>query len=339
MSANIPKKFIMTDLVKTLLKAGLALLHQGKVRDTFVLSDFPGLLLVVASDRISIFDFVLPAYVKNKGKVLTAMTVFWLTKVFYNVENHLVAHGPAIDEYLPAELRGNPELQSRALIIKELDMLDKECIVRGYLTGTGWKAYQKDGKVCGIKLPEGLHDGSELPDPIFTPTDKAKIGHDQHLDAADVVKEHGDDIKLLPLLIYNAGSDFAKKKGVIIADTKLELGVGFVLADEILTPDSSRFWLRKDWEEAVKQEKSPSGYDKEPVREWGKTIKTPFGVTKTVITPLGMTGINNLKPEIPEHVEFVHSLIVPEKVLTDCTSRYQEILFILTGQNLEFNQV
>ena len=314
--------------MQILLKTWLTLIHQGKVRDTFSLPDFPDFLLVVATDRISIFDFILPALIKNKGKVLTAMTVFWLTKVFDDgvdcIDHHLIAHGSDIDEYLPAALQGNKELQSRALIVKKLKMLDIECIVRGYLTGSGWKSYQRNSQVCGIELLKGLHDGSKLPKAIFTPTTKAEIGHDEDLDMLGVVKKYGIDVKILPLVIYQLGLDHAEERGVIIADTKFEFGENMVLADEVLTPDSSRFWLMKDWEKAKKKGESPAGYDKQPVREWGKTVKTPFGVT----------GINNLKPENVEHSKFVQDLIVPEEVLHDCSVRYQEILFILTGQNL-----
>lgn len=332
MGAWIPEKVVQSELTQLLIKEGFPLINQGKVRDTFripyaVLPCYQNLFLLMATDRISIFDFVLSALVKDKGKVLTAMTIFWLTKVFNNLDSHLFVYGYTMRDMglLSTKLRDNSELRDRALIVKKLDIMLIECIVRGYLTGSGWKAYQKDGKVCGIQLPQGLHDGSKLSEPIFTPSTKAQTGHDEHLDTEQVVVEYGNEIKELSLSVYKKARDFAEQKGVIIADTKFEFGKGMVLADEVLTPDSSRFWLKKDWREAVKDKKSPSGYDKQPVREWGKTVETPFGIV----------GINNLKPENPEHVEFVHSLTVPEKVLVDCSSRYKEILFILTGQRLE----
>jgi len=255
------------------------------------------------------------------------MTVDWLVNVFPDIESHLVTYGMNIDAYLPTDLYGDLDLRSRALVVTKEDIRDIECVVRGYLTGSGWKAYQKDnGVVCGIQLPPGLHDGSKLPEPIFTPTTKAEDGNDKPLDEAEVIKEHGTWVKEVSLKIYTRARDFALAKGIIIADTKLELS-SKRLCDEVFTPDSSRFWLELDWMEASKVQKSPPGQDKQPVREWGKTIETPF------FDDDGnkITGINNLDAENPDHIRFVHGLTVPENVLKSTTSRYQGIQILLAA--------
>jgi len=326
MGAIIPAKVAESSLSHRLIEAGLTRIFQGKVRDTYQLPDFPHLLLVVATDRVSIFDFVLPALVKDKGERLTAMTVFWLTGIFKAIRHHLIAYGSYIDRYLPSSLRGITELRKRALVVKKVKILPIECIVRGYLTGSAWSAYQENGKVCGISLPEGLHDGSQLPEPIFTPSTKAEAGHDEHLNEKEVIKEYSGQIKSIPLFLYETAVAFASKKGVIIADTKFEFGAGvdIILADEVLTPDSSRFWLEEYWAESVKKRKSPPSHDKQVVREWGKTVDTPFG----------MTGINNLNTENTEHIDFVHQQVPPEEMLNKTTDRYHEIFSLLIGCEL-----
>lgn len=331
MSAVLPKNVAESSLSEFLIRAGLKRVFQGKVRDTYGLANHSDLLLVVATDRVSIFDFVLPALVKDKGKVLTAMTIFWLRRVLKGYNHHLVAFGQGIGEYLPAILQNNPELQSRALVVKKLSIVPVEAIVRGYLTGSGWTAYQESKRVCGIQLPPDLHDGSKLPVPIFTPSTKAETGHDEHLDAQEVLARYGRGIMTLAQSIFSEISTYAEARGIILADTKLEFGQAGTLGDELATPDSSRYWLRSEWEEAVKQRKSPPSHDKEVVRAWGKTVETPFldGDGEKIV------GIGSLDPEDPEHIAFVHSLEVPEVLLETTTDRYREIFRLLTGSNLE----
>lgn len=321
MGAKIPQQVAETDLSRLLLKNGLQRIYQGKVRDTYALPDYSHLLLVVATDRLSIFDFVLPCLVPEKGKILTKLTVFWLMEVLFGRTcHHLLASGREIDHYLPHKLRDNEELRQRALVVKKLQIIPVECIARGYLTGSGFVSYQKDGTVCGHLLPESLHDGSRLPFPIFTPSTKAKTGHDEHMDANEVVAKWGNGLERLTLSMYKAISVYALSKGIIMADTKFEVGRGLVLADEIGTPDSSRFWDKKEWETAVLQRKSPQGYDKQPVREWGKLVKTPFLDGRDSII-----GIHQLDPSSLDHIDFVHQLKVPSGVVENTATRYQEI--------------
>ncbi len=325
--AHIPQVVAETKLSLTLQQAGLVRIYQGKVRDTYAVPDHPELLLQVASDRLSIFDFVLPTLVKDKGAILTAMTVFWLTKVCVGINHHLIACGWDLDHYLPSNLWDNSQLHKNALIVKKLRIVPVECIVRGYLTGSGWQDYQKSGQICGIALPQGLHDGSKLPVPIFTPTTKAESGHDQALKRDDVVNQYGAWLLLDSLQIYQAAAEYALKRGIIIADTKFEFGQHAV-ADEVLTPDSSRFWLEEDWQRAAAEKRAPQGFDKQPVREWGKTIETSFGVT----------GLNKLETENPEHLAFIAALQVPETVSDACSRRYHRIFELLTGDSLAYFQ-
>lgn len=330
MGARLPRQVAESYLSRLLMTAGLQRVSQGKVRDTFTLPGFPGALLMVATDRLSIFDFVLPCSVPDKGRVLTAMTVFWLKNVLSGYPNHLIACGPDIDRFLPQALQGNAELQSRSLVVKNLQIIPVECVVRGYLTGSAWKDYQKNkGIVCGHQLPPGLYDGAKLPEPIFTPATKAELGHDTNITADDVGRQYGRHLERMSLQLYHTAARYALSRHIIIADTKFELGqIGFwdvkVLADEALTPDSSRFWTEEDWKKAAAQKKSPPGFDKQPVREWGKTVETPFGVT----------GIDKLEPENLDHVVFVHQLQVPQEVIEATTRRYVDILDRLTGQTV-----
>lgn len=324
--ATIPQTVAETELSAQLARAGLARCHQGKVRDTYPLGESTNQLLVVASDRVSIFDFVLPAVVPRKGEILTALTVFWLTEVLPHMANHLRAWGKNINPYIPATSVGNHyHLQARSLVVAKLKMVPVECIVRGYLTGSGWESYQNDLHVCGILLPPGLFDGAKLPQPIFTPTTKAEIGHDEHLPTDQVIKKWGQWLEDVSLAAYSRLAQYAADHGIILADTKFELGEDGVLADEVGTPDSSRFWKMEDWRKAADQRKSPTPYDKQLVRDWGKTVDTPFGVT----------GINKLKPEEPDHVAFVQQLNVPSDVLVETSTRYHEIFARLTGMSLQ----
>ena len=250
---------------------GLGLLNRGKVRDNYLTLGYNDKFLMAASDRISIFDFVLPALVKDKGRVLNALTIFWLEKVLGEfVENHLVAYGENIDVFLPPHSRNNPEIQSRALVVKNLDILPVEFIVRGYLTGSGWESYRKNQTVCGNKLPPDLWNGAKLPYPIFTPTTKATDKHDEHISADRVGIQYGPRSERLALQIYQTAYEYALKKGIIIADTKFEFSKDGILCDEILTPDSSRFWDLYEWTKYQEGQKGPSAFDNQVVSEWGK---------------------------------------------------------------------
>lgn len=326
--ATIPKSVAESRLSRQ-LAGKLTRINQGKVRDTYALPD-KSLLLLVATDRVSIFDFVLPAFVASKGHVLTALTVHWLNTILHSVANHLVAFGRNIDQHLPTQLRNSSELQKVALVVRKLEIIPIECIVRGYLTGSGWRSYQKNGSVCDITLPTGLHDGSRLSSPIFTPTTKAETGHDEDLAVSRVISQHGVILATKSITIYRLLANFAKERSIILADTKFEFGQGddksLVLADEVGTPDSSRFWDIDEWKTAVIQQKSPTPHDKELVRQWGLTIPNPFEP--------GKTGLNTLDTENPDHLDFVSKLTVPPEILAQTTSIYLNIFQRLTGTSL-----
>jgi phosphoribosylaminoimidazole-succinocarboxamide synthase len=235
------------------------LLHSGKVRDLY---DLDGDLLLVASDRLSIYDVVLPTPVPDKGAVLTQLSVWWFDQLADLVPNHLIS---ATD--VPAEFAG------RALRCRRLEMLPVECIARGYLAGLGLKEYQRAGTVSGVALPPGLVEGSKLPEPIFTPTTKAPVGeHDEFMTFDEVVDLVGapraERLRELTLAVYSRGAEIAARAGILVADTKLEFGLDadgeIVLADEVLTPDSSRFWPADDWSPGRPQ----FSFDKQFVRDW-----------------------------------------------------------------------
>ncbi len=240
---------------------------RGKVRDMYDLGDR---LLVVATDRISAFDYVLPDEIPQKGKVLNQPSVFWFDLLADTIENHLISTDVAD---LPEAFKPWEEwLDGRFMLVRRANMFPVECIVRGYLTGSGLKSYQKTGEVCGIKLPEGLVNSSKIPETIFTPSTKAELGeHDENISFEQMVGLVGDeaaqDLKDLTLKIYKKAADHAAEHGIIIADTKLEFGTvdgRIILADEVLTPDSSRFWPADTYEVGKEQ---PS-FDKQYVRNW-----------------------------------------------------------------------
>lgn len=237
----------------------MELVHSGKVRDLYADG---GDLILVASDRVSVFDVVLPTPVPDKGRVLTQLSLWWFEQLSDLVPNHVVS---ATD--VPQEFAG------RAVRCRRLDMVQVECVVRGYLTGSGLKEYRTSGTVCGISLPDGLVDGSRLPEPLFTPTTKAPIGeHDEAISFEDVVGLVGaaeaEELRRLTLEIYRRGAGLAAERGIIIADTKLEFGRAadgsLVLADEVLTSDSSRFWPADQWVPGRAQH----AFDKQVVRDW-----------------------------------------------------------------------
>lgn len=241
--------------------ADYPLLATGKVRQLHVVDDAH--LLLVASDRISAFDFVLSTEIPDKGRVLTAMSVFWFELLADVVPNQLVSHD---DPRIPDEVRG------RALLVKRLDMLPIECVARGFLAGSGTRDYQRTGQICGVELPAGLVEASRLPEPIFTPASKAEIGdHDENIDFAAVVakvgKARADELREVTLAVYRKAEEYAEARGLILADTKLEFGLDgdtLVLGDEVLTPDSSRFWPADEYTPGRVQH----AFDKQYVREY-----------------------------------------------------------------------
>ena len=239
----------------------LDLLAQGKVRDIYAVGD--DRLLLVASDRISTYDVVHPTPIPDKGKVLTGLTAFWFHRTADIVPNHLASFTD-----VPEETRG------RAMLVERLEMVPVECVVRGYITGSGWKDYQASGTVCGIELPAGLRESEQLPEPIFTPATKAEMGdHDENVDfdrAAEIIgdRELLEELRRLSIELYTHGVAHARERGIILADTKFEFGRRadgtIVLGDEVLTPDSSRFWPAEGYEPGRGQ---PS-FDKQYVRDW-----------------------------------------------------------------------
>ena len=262
---------------------GIKKLRSGKVRDIFDLGDA---LLLVASDRISAFDVIMPNGIPRKGEVLTQISHFWFGKFAALVPNHLLRSAnqslgvPALAGLPAAQLT---DLQRRSMIVKKAQPLAIECIVRGYLSGSGWKEYKQTQTVCGIKLPAGLTESAELPEPIFTPSTKAEAGHDENISFEQAQKIVGTDLATqardLSLKIYKAGRDYARQRGIIIADTKFEFGMSdgkLILIDEVMTPDSSRFWPADQYQPGRGQ---PS-FDKQFVRDYLETLdwnKTPPG--------------------------------------------------------------
>jgi phosphoribosylaminoimidazole-succinocarboxamide synthase len=254
---------------------GVKKLRSGKVREVFDLGDT---LLFVVSDRISAFDVILPDPIPHKGAVLNQLSAFWFRR-FSDIRNHVVTAD--FDEF-PKELQKfREQLSGRSMIVKKTEPLPVECVVRGYLAGSGWKEYQQSQSVCGIKLPANLKQASQLPEPIFTPATKAETGHDENIDMQRCVEilgeEIADRVKMLSLEIYSRGRDHAAQHGIIVADTKFEFGTvngELLLIDECLTPDSSRFWPEDEY--AVGQ--SPPSFDKQFVRDYLETLewdKTP----------------------------------------------------------------
>jgi phosphoribosylaminoimidazole-succinocarboxamide synthase len=251
----------------------LPLYGRGKVRDTYELGD---LLLIIATDRISAFDVVLPCGIPEKGMVLNKLSAFWFSQTRKLMPNHLVEpleDVRRLDDFLPSKKRFKyPQfLAGRSMLVKKMARINVECVVRGYLAGSAWEEYKKTGTVCGYMLPRGLLESQELPEPLFTPTTKAEKGHDLPLtfnELKEVVDATlADEMRTASLNIYNMARDYARSKGIIIADTKMEFGLQgnkLILIDELLTPDSSRFWDV----ETYKVGQSQPSYDKQPVRDW-----------------------------------------------------------------------
>ncbi len=285
--------------------SGLKLIHRGKVRDLY---EVEGKLLMVATDRISAFDVVMPTPIPDKGKVLTQISIFWFDFLKDLVPNHLIT--AEVEEFPPVCEPYKEELRLRSMLVEKTKPLPVECIVRGYLAGSGLKEYRRSGTVCGIKLPEGLREADKLPEPIFTPSTKAQEGHDVNITFEECARIIGEDlaqkVKELSLEIYKRASAYAEERGIIIADTKFEFGLlgdKLLLIDEVLTPDSSRFWPKEDYEPGRPQK----SFDKQFLRDWLEEI----GWDK--------------KPPAPE---------LPQEIVEKTRARYLEAYKRITGKEL-----
>ena len=291
----------------------LPLYGRGKVRDTYELGD---LLLIVATDRISAFDVILPCGIPDKGKVLNRISAFWFNQTHKIMPNHMVEpleDLKRLDDLITTKKRFKyPDyLIGRSMLVKKMARINVECVVRGYLAGSAWEEYKKSGTVCGHQLPKGLQESQELPEPIFTPTTKAEKGHDMPLtfnELKEVVDATlADEMRIASINIYNLARDYAKTKNIIIADTKMEFGLHgnkLILIDELLTPDSSRFWDMQKYQVGQSQ---PS-YDKQPVRDW-----------------LANTSWNR-EPPAP---------MLPDEVIKSTRHIYRQAYSLLTGNELD----
>ncbi len=294
----------------TLLQTSLAdlqLVRRGKVRDVYAVDDER--LLIVATDRISAFDCVLPTPIERKGEVLTALSQFWFEKLGHVVANHLLTSN--VDEMPEAVRHHSQTLAGRSMLVRRAEVFPVECVVRGYLVGSGWKDYLRTGEVCGHKLASGLRESEELPQPLFTPSTKAEEGHDENISEDQVRSILGQDATTLlrdtSLRLYSEARDYARSRGIIIADTKFEFGLDkngeLLLVDEVLTPDSSRFWPA----EAYEPGRSQPSFDKQFVRDYLETLAW------------------DKKPPAPP---------IPSDVASATTARYLEAYRLLTGKEL-----
>ncbi len=249
----------------------LKLFRRGKVRDVY---DLGTTLLMVATDRISAFDVIMGQPIPQKGEILTSVSLFWFEKTRHIVRNHLLTSN--VDEY-PEECRKYADLlRGRSMLVEKTAPLAIECVVRGYVAGSGWKEYKTSETICGIKLPSGLQESSRLAEPIFTPATKAETGHDENISfeeaAAIVGAKTADDVRDLSIQLYTFAAEYAAKRGIILADTKFEFGIditgAIILIDEALTPDSSRFWLANEWQPG----KSQMNFDKQVLRDYLETL-------------------------------------------------------------------
>jgi len=285
----------------------LKLVKRGKVRDVYEVDDN---LLIVASDRMSAFDVVMDDPISDKGKILTNISIFWFNELKSIVENHIISTDP--DEYPESCRRYKKELRGRSMFVKKARPLSVECIVRGYISGSGWLEYQSEGSICDIPLPEGIKESEQLPEPIFTPSTKAEKGsHDENISFDKVIeilgKETAEKIRDLSLKIYEFGREFALKKGIIIADTKFEFGFendNLILIDEVLTPDSSRFWPMDRYSPGGPQQ----SFDKQFLRDYLNGLDWPK------------------QPPPPK---------LPPDIIEKTRDRYLDALKSLTGHGLE----
>ena len=295
----------MSTLTTTALP-GVELVSRGKVRDIYRAS--PDRLLFVATDRISAFDCILPDGIPDKGRVLTQMSLFWFDYLKDVVPNHLVT---ADVNRFPLHIHPfREQLEGRSMLVKRAEMIQVECVARGYVSGSGWKDYQRTGAICGIPLPAGLRESDQLPKPIFTPATKAVTGHDENIPFSAVEELAGPDLaarlRELTLALYLKASVYARTRGIIIADTKFEFGLygdQLILADEVLTPDSSRFWPADDYRPGRPQQ----SFDKQFVRDYLET--TPW----------------NKSPPAPH---------LPATVIESTAAKYREAFTVLTGRSL-----
>jgi phosphoribosylaminoimidazole-succinocarboxamide synthase len=285
----------------------LTLLKRGKVRDVYHVDE--NNLLIVATDRVSAFDCVIPTPIERKGEVLTALSQFWFAKLGHIVPHHLITTN--VDE-MPATVQNHAnELRGRSMLVRKTDVFPVECVVRGYITGSGWKDYKKTGEVCGHKLPTGLRESEQLAEPIFTPATKAETGHDENISEAQMAEIVGTEITAqlrdASLNLYKQAADYARARGIIIADTKFEFGRDdqgrVLLIDEVLTPDSSRFWPADAYEVGRGQ----ASFDKQYVRDFLETLDW------------------NKQPPAPE---------LPPEIAQATTARYLEAYQLLTGESL-----
>ena len=300
----------MLSLASPILQTTLGNRHpdrQGKVRDIY---DFGDRLLIVATDRISAFDYVLGSGIPDKGKVLTQLSLFWFARMESIVPNHVVATEPT--QFPPAAATAGDWLRGRSMLVTRAEPLPIECVARGYLSGSGWKDYVATGEICGIRLPTGLRESDRLPEPIFTPATKAQTGHDINISDTEAANLIGSDllgrVRDLTLRLYERGAAHAEARGIIVADTKFEFGLltdgRLILIDEVLTPDSSRFWPADAYRPGGPQ---PS-FDKQYVRDYLEQIRW------------------NKQPPVPS---------LPPEVVTNTREKYVEAFRRLTGQEFE----
>ncbi|HEX7773506.1 MAG TPA: phosphoribosylaminoimidazolesuccinocarboxamide synthase [Pyrinomonadaceae bacterium] len=285
----------------------LKLHRRGKVRDVYEVDDRS--LLIVATDRISAFDCILPTPIERKGEVLTALSEFWFEKLQHVVANHLIESD--VEKMPPVVQRHAQTLKGRAMLVRRAEVFPVECVVRGYLVGSGWKDYLRTGSVCGHKLPEGLTESAKLPEAIFTPSTKAEQGHDENITEDQVRELIGEERTALlrdtSLRLFSEAHDYARQRGIIIADTKFEFGLDkngqLLLVDEVLTPDSSRFWPADEYEPG----RSQPSFDKQFVRDYLETLNW------------------DKKPPAPS---------IPSEIAEATTARYLEAYRLLTGREL-----
>lgn len=284
---------------------GCELRARGKVRDVYSAGEF---LVIVATDRLSAFDYILPTPIPDKGRVLTQTTLFWLDLLGGILPNHFVS--AEVADYPDPFPKFRDQLEGRSMLVRRADMVEVECVARGYVSGSGWKDYQKTGTICGIHLPAGLRESDKLPEPIFTPATKAQSGHDENIPFETVAGRIGTELagrlRAYTLQIYKRAAEYAETRGIIIADTKFEfgfLGDQLILADEVLTPDSSRFWPRSLYHPGGPQ---PS-YDKQFVRDYLESIRW------------------NKQPPAPA---------LPTDVIAKTSDKYKEAYRVLTGKTL-----
>ncbi|MDQ7815993.1 MAG: phosphoribosylaminoimidazolesuccinocarboxamide synthase [Melioribacteraceae bacterium] len=285
---------------------GLTLFKRGKVRDVYDLGEY---YLIVSTDRLSAFDVIMNEGIPLKGKILNRISAFWFEYTKDVIENHIISMN--VDEYPEICKPFKADLINRSMLVKKAELIPIECIVRGYITGSGWNDYKKTGQICGIKLPDGLVESEKLDEPIFTPSTKAEIGlHDENITEEQAISIIGSEayniLKDTTINVYKKASDYALSKGIIIADTKMEFGYyngKVILIDELLTPDSSRFWPLNEYKKGISQ----NSFDKQYVRDY-------------------LLSINfNKQPPPPD---------LPEDVILNTSKKYQESLFMLTGEKI-----